>query len=293
MENYLIIILFIFCLTSCGGQVEIKEVFVQGNGSEINDFYIMQYNTTVREYKSYLKQSGEKFNFDEWVYYDGALSKFITSDDCAMSHVTVLDMVKYANWLSKRNGFKEAYKVKKNKEIILDEHANGYRIPFEKEWKWAAKGGVKSKGYKYCGSDNPDEIAWYGQNAKGMIQSPGLKKPNELGIYDLYGNVSEIMWDVYVYFPPNITLTGENKTDISLWQNKLISYRNNEYKGTEPPYVIRIEELMAIGIPLNQQYVSKNMRRPHCIMNVKEFWSFNEKTVITGAYDGAGFIVTL
>jgi formylglycine-generating enzyme required for sulfatase activity len=70
-----------------------------------------------------------------------------------------------------------------------------YRLPTEAEWEYAARGGNKSKGYKYSGSDNIDDVAWYIENSdvtsSREIQPVGTKRPNELGIYDMSGNISE------------------------------------------------------------------------------------------------------
>ena len=70
--------------------------------------------------------------------------------------------------------------------------AETFSIPTEVEWEYAAKGGEKSKGYKYSGSDNLDNVAWYeGNSDKNKPQQVGTKQPNELGIYDMTGNVWE------------------------------------------------------------------------------------------------------
>lgn len=66
------------------------------------------------------------------------------------------------------------------------------RLPTVEEWVWAAKGGLKSKGYKYIGSDDVNEIAWWRGNSNNMIHAVAQKKPNELGLYDMAGNVWEL-----------------------------------------------------------------------------------------------------
>jgi len=66
-----------------------------------------------------------------------------------------------------------------------------YGLPQAAEWEYAARGGAQSQGYRYSGSDNIDEVAWYNGNSDGSIHSVGEKRPNELGIYDMSGNVRE------------------------------------------------------------------------------------------------------
>ena len=75
--------------------------------------------------------------------------------------------------------------------------ANGYRLPTNAEWEYAAKGGKKSKNYKYSGSDSIDEVAWYAENSKLVTHKVMQKKPNELGLYDMNGNVYEWCWDSF------------------------------------------------------------------------------------------------
>ncbi len=64
-----------------------------------------------------------------------------------------------------------------------------YRLPTEAEWEYAARGGNLSKGYKYAGDDNANAVAWYEKNSGKMSHPVGQKKPNELGLYDMSGNV--------------------------------------------------------------------------------------------------------
>ncbi len=66
-----------------------------------------------------------------------------------------------------------------------------FRLPTEEEWKFAAKGGVKSNNYTYSGSDNIDDVAWYSRNSSG-IQDIASKQSNELGFYDMSGNYAEV-----------------------------------------------------------------------------------------------------
>ena len=86
-----------------------------------------------------------------------------------------------------------------------------FRLPTEAEWEFAARGGNLSQGYKYSGSDDINEVAWYkGNSVVGRIGTPhdvGQKKPNELGLYDMSGNVQEWCQDYYSNY------TSESQTD--------------------------------------------------------------------------------
>jgi len=72
-----------------------------------------------------------------------------------------------------------------------------FRLPTEAEWEYAARGGNHSQGYKYAGSNTIDDVAWYDGNSGSTTHPVGTKAPNELGLYDMSGNVYEWCQDWY------------------------------------------------------------------------------------------------
>ena len=121
----------------------------------------------------------------------------------------------------------------------------GGRLPTEAEWEYAARGGKKSKGYKYSGSDNIDEVAWYLRNSITGVRPVGGKKPNELGIYDMSGNVWEWTADLYGSLPqgsrtnPKGATTGTQRVRRGASAFCTPAVNSVLYRSKREPYGIR------------------------------------------------------
>ncbi|MFA7213990.1 MAG: formylglycine-generating enzyme family protein [Candidatus Cloacimonadaceae bacterium] len=129
-------------------------------------------------------------------------------------NVTWYSILKYCNLLSMNEGLIPCYTISDSIDpsdwgsvptssndawnaAICNWDANGYRLPTEAEWEYAARGATNDPDYLYSGSDNIDVVAWYNGNSGSTTHIVGTKNPNTLGIYDMTGNVWEWCWDWY------------------------------------------------------------------------------------------------
>lgn len=178
----------------------------------VSDFYIGKYEVTQKE----------------WIEVMGSNPSKFQGDNLPVEMVSWYDCVEYCNKRSINEGLKPYYSIEKDKPdpnnrtdidnikwtVTINDDANGYRLPEEAEWEYAASGGQASRSYTYSGGDNIDKAAWYWQNSgdkklTGMwswsiveqnhnkTKPIGGKEPNELGLYDMSGNVREWCWDWY------------------------------------------------------------------------------------------------
>ena len=126
-----------------------------------------------------------------------------------VTNVSWYSAVKWCNAKSEKEGLGAVYfagggffrkaviyrQGKMNPEVHAE--ADGYRLPTEAEWEYVARGGMKTSGFKYSGGDRLASVGWFAENSKGEPQEVGQKAANELGIYDMSGNVWEWCFDVF------------------------------------------------------------------------------------------------
>ena len=152
------------------------------------DFFMAAYLTTFQDFDHFCTETSRTRPRDK----EPGMSR----GRKPVRNVTWYDATDFCNWLSSREGLTPCYSGY-GQSVVCDFAANGYRLPTEAEWEYAARGGRNGGGGRFAGSDNPDDTCWYGDNSGDMTHPGGLKQPNPLGIYDLCGNIFEWCWDWY------------------------------------------------------------------------------------------------
>jgi len=163
----------------------------------ISTFYMSKCTVTQKEWYEIMGTTIEQ----QRVSSRGLLLRG-SGDNYPMYYVNWNDAIEYCNKRSLKEGLKPAYRVSGN-AITCDWEADGYRLPTEAEWEYAAKGGNGLFGYEYSGSNNVDTVAWYNRNSEQSTQPVGTKAANSLGLYDMSGNVWEWCWDWEGKYPNN------------------------------------------------------------------------------------------
>jgi formylglycine-generating enzyme required for sulfatase activity len=144
-----------------------------------------------------------------WVSVMGSNPSQFPGADRPVDNVSWFDAVQFCNALSEWERLTPAYTIDGDR-VSWDPKANGYRLPTEAEWEYAARGGVRgaitaeplTRVY-YAGGENADEVGWYDKNSGRASKPVKGKDPNTLGLYDMSGNVWEWVWDCYASYPCN------------------------------------------------------------------------------------------
>jgi formylglycine-generating enzyme required for sulfatase activity len=152
-----------FQMGSNDGEVDEKPI----HSVTLSDFYIGKFEITQAQWKLIMGNNP---------------SNFSNCDNCPVEQVSWNDAQKFITILNQKTG-------------------KTYRLPTEAEWEYAARGGQKSKGYIYSGSNNIFDVGWMDANSNFSTHPVGQKQMNELGIYDMTGNVWEWCQDLYGVYP--------------------------------------------------------------------------------------------
>lgn len=149
-----------------------------------------------------------------------------------------IEAIKFCNAVSDKTGKEFCYEEKENPETgekhwEVNKDANGYRLPDKEEWFFFARGGIKKESFKYSGSSQIENVAWYAGNSEEHLHEVGKKNENGVGLYDMSGNVKEFCWDTYKYGSDRIICGGAINSDKELCE---INHDNYEHCADNVPY---------------------------------------------------------
>ena len=217
----------------------------------LSSFYIDKYEVTQTSYQSVMGTNPS--------YFTGVANG-------PVERVSWFDAIEYCNRRSLQEGLPPCYSYStygsypanwpsgwntdnaNHTNVSCSWTANGYRLPTEMEWMFAAKGGNQSIGYIYSGSNTVGNVAWYYSNAGNRTHDVGELTSNELGTFDMSGNVWEWVWDIYGTYPSGSqnNPTGASSGSYRVrrggsWNNDAnyctVSYRSHHYAAYSNSYI--------------------------------------------------------
>jgi sulfatase modifying factor 1 len=193
-----------------GGTFEMGDHFSEGvdidlpvHSVTVSDFYIGKYEVTQSEWATHMSLETN--------------ASYGVGDNYPVYYISWYKILVYCNKRSIAEGIIPCYTISASTNpddwgtvptstdstwnaVSCNWSANGYRLPTEAEWEYASRGGIHwADNYIYSGSDSADQVAWLFNNSGSTSHPIGTKSPNQLGIYDMSGNVWEWCWDWYVW----------------------------------------------------------------------------------------------